>query len=86
MARCAHLIHRSEQAPLNLSLRGARQCDEAILSLRRLLRACSARNDMTKERVLHLRLAIDGAGVAAYVPLLRPSTRHSPFLPNSNQE
>jgi hypothetical protein len=31
---------------LNLSLRGARQCDEAIFWFRRLLRPCGARNDI----------------------------------------
>jgi hypothetical protein len=35
----------SEEPSLNPSLQGARQCDEAILPLRRLLRPCGARND-----------------------------------------
>jgi len=35
-----------------LSLRGARKGDEAIFWLRRLLRACGARNDSLREVVI----------------------------------
>ena len=39
-------VEDQNASSLNLSLRGARQCDEAIFCLRRLLRPCGARNDI----------------------------------------
>jgi hypothetical protein len=69
-------ICHSEEPSLNVSLRGARQCDEATFWLRRLLRPYGARNDIKRERLTQKLVHL----ILQQVGLPRPTDDHQFLL------